>query len=30
MSELQINYFEFRMGAWRNNGNDIAVGGKKG
>lgn len=25
MSELQINCFEFRMGAWRNNGNDIAV-----
>lgn len=29
MSELQINYFEFRMGTWRNNGNDIAVVGKK-
>lgn len=26
VSELQINCFEFRMGAWRNNGNDIVVG----
>lgn len=27
VSELQINCFEFGMGARRNNGNDIAVGG---